>query len=190
MSSICTGAPYTPATLLSLLLCGALVAGTLTTACDSGGSNGGGQSALIPLETGNSWTYEGGLGGTVSISGTRTINGTEYYEFSGSGSSYFADARGDGIFVRDNFDPEEFLLKYPVEDGEIYDYTDGEGVTYQVTVSKQSVEVEAGTFDAVKYEIDGPDPAADVATFAPGVGLIQIDAGYSRDAELTSYDVE
>jgi len=198
MRKVFAATPYTPATLASLLLVGVLMFGTLISACDSGGSNGGGQSALIPLETGNSWTYEGvvdGVGnetGTISISDTRTINGREYHAFSRSGESeadYFVDERGDGIFVRDRFDPEEFLLKYPAEDGEIYDYTDDAGVTYQVTVSKQSVDVEAGTFEAVKYEIDGPDPDADVATFAPGVGLIQFEAG-SDDAELISYDVE
>ena len=198
MKEVFADTPYTPVSLASFLLIGLLISGVLISACDSGGSNGDGQSALIPLETGNSWTYEGivdGVGnatGTISISGTRTINGTEYHAFSRSGESeadYFADKRGDGIFVRNSFDSEEFLLKYPAEDGEIYDYTDDAGVTYQVTVSKQSVEVEAGTFESVRYEIDGPDPDVDVATFAPGVGLIQFEAR-SDDAELASYDVE
>ena len=165
------------------------MAGVLVSACDSGGSNGGEQSALIPLEVGNSWTYEGIVGGvgnasgTISISDTRTVNGTEYYEFSSSEVTYFVDERGDGMFVRDSFDPEEFLLRYP-------DYTDSGGVTYQVTVSKQSVEVEAGTFDAVKYDIDGPDPQVETATFAPGVGLVRFDDSGGNDAELISYDVE
>lgn len=195
MQSVFVRSPYSLPTLFSLTFVGILMAGVLVGACDSGGSNGGGQSGLIPLETGNTWTYEGIIGGvggargTVSISGTRTVNGTEYYEVSSSEGSYFVDSRGDGMYVRDSFDPEEFLIKYPVEDGEIYDYTDSGGVTYQVTVSKQSVEVEAGTFDAVKYDIDGPDPEVETATFASGVGLIQFDTGRD-DAELISYNLE
>jgi hypothetical protein len=196
MSNVSSNVLYSVPTLLSLVFVGLLIAGALVSACDSGGSNGGEQPVLIPLEVGNSWTYEGIVGGvgnssgTISISDTRTVNGTEYYEFKSSEVTYFVDKREDGMFVRDNFDPEEFLLRYPVDDGEIYDYTDSGGVTYQVTVSKQSVEVEAGTFDAVKYDINGPDPQVETATFAPGVGLVRFDDGGRNDAELISYNVE
>ena len=165
--------------------------GVLVSACDSAGSRDTGQF-LIPLQIGNSWTYEADDGeiGTISVSGTRTINDMEYSEVSGpDGPMFFLDERGDGIFVRDTFDPQEFLIKYPVEDGEVYDYTDSDDITYEVTVSEQSVETGAGTFDALRYDIDGPDPQVDRATFAPGVGLIRYQDGFDSGV-LMSYDLE
>jgi len=192
MTNLFARSPYSPVTLIALVFVSVLATGALVSACDSGGSNGSRPTALIPLEVDNSWTFEAGGDATVtlSVSGTRTINDREYFEIRDhDGPRYFVDERGNGIFVRDNFDPHEFLIKYPVEDGEIYNYTDTKDVTYEVTVSEQTVETQAGTFEALRYEISGPDPELDVATFAPGVGLVQYKDGFDT-GDLVSYSVE
>jgi len=191
MQKVFAHLPYSPPTLVALVAAGMFMAGALFSACDSSGSNDGGQS-LIPLERGNSWTYavDDDEVETVSVSGTRTINDMEYAEVSGpDGPIFFLDERGGGIFIRDTFDSQEFLIKYPVEDGGVYNYTDSDDVTYEVTVSEQSVETGAGTFDALNYDIDGPDPQVDRAIFAPGVGLIRYEDGFDA-GDLMSYDLE
>lgn len=189
--------PYTPATLISFIFVGLIGAGTLLTACDSGGDSGSDQSALMPLKVGNSWTYEVRSGSsteqtTLEITDSRTINEEQYYEvdpgidqYETDGEPFLVRRRGEGLFAAEE-DLVGFPLKYPVEEGgEEYTYIDNDGNEYRITVSNQTLEVPAGTFDCLKYEIDSSGSAC----ISPDVGPIQINL-ISLEASLSSYSLE
>lgn len=202
--------PYSPATIISLIFVGMFATGALVSACDSGGGNDGdgGQSALIPLNTGNSWTYEVQDNGsteqaTLEITRSVTIDEEQHYEMDPGIDQYETD--GEPFLVRleeeELYVTEEdligFPLKYPAEDGEIYTHTDDDGNEYRITVTDQTITVPAGTFDCLQYEIEFDGPGAESglgfsgsACISPDVGPIQINLGFFSEANLTSYSLE
>lgn len=200
--------PYTPATLILFLFVGLIGAGTLLAACDSGGDSGSDQSALMPLKVGNSWTYEVRSGNsteqaTLEITDSRTINGEQYYEmdpgidqYETDGEPFFVGREEEGLFLAEA-DLVEFPLKYPAEDGDIYNHTDSDGNEYKVTVSNKTLEVPAGTFDCLQYkvEFDGPGGESGFGSvsgstcISPDVGPIRINL-ISLEASLGSYSLK
>lgn len=178
--------PYTPPTLVGVACILAILTATLFSACDSGGANEETDDVLVPLEEGNEWRYNSNFGeetlsllevteeGNASLS-TQYIYGTE------APVTISIDARSDGLVVgvADEegavLDGEDMLLKYPVEDGETYRYTDSGGDnTFEITVTETSVSVPAGSYEALLYEIDNVDrPTNSKIWIRPGLGVLQ-----------------
>ena len=190
--------PYSLPTVIALLSMTVFVGGVLVSACDSGGSNDGdeGQSALMPLKVGNSWTYEvsqsdGSTEATLEITRSVTIDDEQHYEmdpgldqYETDGEPFLVRTQGDGLYVMEE-DLVGFPLKYPAEDGEIYTHTDDDGNEYRITVTDQTITVPAGTFDCLQYEIESDGSAC----ISPDVGPIQINL-LSLEANLASYSLE
>jgi len=208
--------PYSPATIISLVFVGMLATGALVSACDSGRGNDGdgGQSALIPLNTGNSWTYEvqdnsrGEDNGsteqaTLEITRSLTIDEEQHYEmdpgidqYETDGEPFLARPREEGLYVTEE-NLVGFPLRYPAEDGKIYTHTDDDGNEYKITVTDQTITVPAGTFDCLQYEIEFDGSGAESglgfsgsACISPDVGPIQIDLGIFLEANLASHSLE
>jgi len=200
---------YSPTTVISLIFAGMLATGALVSACDSGGGNDGdeGQSALMPLKVGNSWTYEvpqgdGSTEATLEITRSVTIDDEQHYEmdpgldqYETDGEPFLVRTEGDGVYVMEE-DLVGFPLKYPAEDGEIYTYTDDDGNEYRITITDQTITVPAGTFDCLQYEIEFDGPGGESgfglsgsACISPDVGPIRINL-FSLEANLASYNLE
>jgi hypothetical protein len=100
-----------------------------------------------------------------------------------------------GILIRgEKISPQDFpamQLKYPVEEGASYRHTDGEGDTFQVSVTRESITIPAGEFDCLLYtitEVGDPDEITR-AWIKPGMGPVRVERnGVMR--ELTSTNVD
>lgn len=204
--------PYTAPTLVGTLCILAIMTGALVSACDSGGSNSSGSpDSLVPLQTGNEWTAEVDGGSyraslemevlsDTTVEVTRTSSGWE-----GERSEKILVARqSDGLLIRGEIitsddpgsepyvssDDPAMLLKYPSEDGDTYQHTDGEGSTYQVNVSQESVSVTAGEYESLKYTftVPGGGEVLREVWLKPGMGPVRMDTG-EEVVELTSTNV-
>jgi len=89
------------------------------------------------------------------------------------------------------------LLKYPVEDGETYQHTDGKPSTFEATVSmEESVIVSAGEFDCILYDIErqrqGGNYRSDVdkVWVKPGLGPVRSQGEDGQATSLVSTNVE
>lgn len=203
--------PYTAPTLVGALCILAIMTGALVSACDSGGSNTSeSPDALVPLKTGNEWTAEVDGGSyratlemevlsdtTVEVERTSS-QGTERIE------KILLATQSDGLLIRGEIitpnDPGEesfvssddpaMLLQYPAEDGDTYQHTDGEGSTFQVNVSQESVVVPAGEYECLKYTFTDPGSGEILqeAWLKPGMGPVRMDTG-EEVVELTSTNV-
>jgi hypothetical protein len=172
--------------------------GTLVSACDSGGSNGS-PDALIPLEQGNQWTAE--LSGPyrneevdVEVTSESDAVITDRDQERTYRDTILVRKNDQGILIRGRKEfPQDFpamLLKYPVEEGESYQHTDGEGNTFQISVSRESVTVPAGEFDCLLYtitEVGDPDEITR-AWIKPGMGPVRFKEAETV-WELTSTNV-
>lgn len=85
---------------------------------------------------------------------------------------------------------EDILLKYPVDDGDTYRYTDRGGEnTFEIVVSRESVDVPAGTFECVRYAISNVDrPTSADVWVKPGMGPVQFFV--DGDASGRTYQLE
>ena len=155
------------------------------------------ENVLMPLKVGNTWNYKYSrvdpkTGDTlssrmisVSIVGTVTIKGEEYYRFN-DGS--VARNRNDGLIIADYNERTGELgditfFKYPAKDGEVYD-----GIK---VMTEQKVSVKAGTFFTYAY-IFTASPYNSTIYIAPGVGIVKtvnFDAE-GEGMELVSYELK
>ena len=82
-------------------------------------------------------------------------------------------------------------LEYPIEAGSSYQHADtvGTGRTYQVSVSRDSVSVPAGTFECLRYTIRKDTLIAEAA-LKPGLGPVWVYLAAEQDTlSLTSTTV-
>lgn len=158
---------------------------------------------LVPLVQGNQWTLERRQNGgesnmryTATVGDTVKLRGHIYHQYvrrdiSGavlSGDDYFRNtSRGTyTLYHTGRVSDESVFLKYPVEDGETYQYTDVRGITFTYQVERKVVEVPAGNFEVYVYS--GYDPSTTVAVH-PGIGIIKISSPVGSDV-LVSYDIQ
>lgn len=179
--------------MLPLLLFSAL----LLIGCDSSDSSAPeAAGTLIPLEEGNTWSFEG-LDNfveevTIRVGGSTTINGTSYREVEVTGTTssdfmptisemYVVRERDNGTYIArpDTVDGDirlfGFELQTSLSAGDTYVHTDERGNSYDVSVTEQSITVPAGSYDVLVYRavLQGNDDT-DVAFLAPGFGPVQI----------------
>lgn len=196
MSARKSRTPYSIPTVVATTVLLLIMAGPLISACDSAGSNGNGGNAsdgLIPLSEGNQWTAEvtGGRSGTltaeVESEGTIKLTLNDM-----SGTVEVSEQSGGGLILEsfggslENQD-DVMRFKYPADEGDTYEYTDGDGTTYEVTVSKTSASVPAGDYEnCLKYEFRNVEyeDVDSVAIIKPGLGPIRFGG---KDSEAITY---
>lgn len=141
---------------------------------------------LFPLKPASSWTYEYDDDRQPNTSVTLTYTVDRFEEIEGVG--YFilplqrdGQATGEAAAVRNTltgayfhaFDPASEAVgsgqffKYPVSDGETYDFGG------MVRVRYESVTVPAGTFDAITYYFEQPEGAWIEISVVPGLGMVR-----------------
>lgn len=178
-----------------------IMTGALFSACDSGGSNGAGQSgALIPLQVENVWRATNDEGNTETFRVTadeQTFDGETYKRIDADleyDELYARETENGGIVLQTVFGSEviDFRLRQ-VSGGESYTYTDNNDNTFTVEVSQREVSVPAGTFEgALCYDINAEEEGAGVdaqACIAPGEAPLRY-SGIDGDYILQSYDVD
>lgn len=204
MNDRSTQLPYSLPTLVGLGCILLMMAVPVISACDSGGSNGGDDSSqtLVPVEQGNRW--EASISG--STSGSATVEATSETEldvtatFGGSTLSATlkaSETSGGGLLLESltgsgETETDVMLFKYPVEDGDTYQHTDGDGTTFDLSVSKVSVTVDAGEYDnCLEYTIRNADSGnlESKVVIKPGVGVVKW-SGDDTAYELTSTNVD
>ena len=186
--------------------------------CKSSPTNSSDTDVLIPANVGSTWTYEisdsytnGTFQEIHTIKGTRTFDGKVFsiLEMNGDNGAYI-----DTLFFRNTSEGLEFLsveenepyisllLKYPAEDGEEYTYTGEDMTEWEVTVSKNSIEVPSGIYEVLTYSTKWYLNTANDEyvlfhrSFTPEIGMIQdIDASnypYAPETsqKLISYKLE
>lgn len=151
---------YSAPTLVALACISLIVVGTLVSACDSVGIGDDESNNLIPLNEGNRWdAIEKGPDGdrrhSVAVQATSDTSASATFGDPDDSSSLSIRKNKNGVLVGFTLDGHRnMLLKYPVEDGDKYQYTDEAGRnTFQVSVSKKSISVPAGTYDCLMYRI-------------------------------------
>ena len=172
-------------------------------ACDTlGGSEPGpdlADGAILPVATGNAWTYrtDGGPDLDLRVGAPDEAPGEGYFRLviaeggEVSDSDEYLRAIGDdgqGVELLytaslggDEVYREETVYRYPVAEGTYR----AEGRTY--AVERERLTVPAGTFEVVTYSGYDGDPSVS-ASFAPGVGIVRFFDG--QDArELVRYEV-
>lgn len=156
------------------------------TSCDSAGDSGEDQDVLVPLKSGNTWTAVGeaedgpdGLNGDslsvrVTDSGNIEVLESSLSVVGNPGDRILVNQTSDGLLIGSNleFGVDNFLLEYPVESGDKYEYTDAAGNrTFEVTITEERIEVPAGTFDTIVYTIKE-------ISFDRIVGRVYIEPGF------------
>lgn len=203
MNARTTRTPYSLPTVVGIACILLIMASPLISACDSGGSNGGSSDALIPLTEGNQWTASVS-GGFAETANAEVVSGSEVsLTLSGGGNSMQStlsvSKQSDGLLLESLSNEEEtdiILLKYPVEAGDSYQHTDGDGTAYQIDVSETSTSVPAGSYSGcLQYEIRYADSGNlnSIVTVKPGMGPVRWSEGNdSGDARyvLTSTNVD
>jgi hypothetical protein len=124
-----------------LLICVLLV-------CCGNNRMGNNKKVLMPLKVGYFWNYSYTSSTDytgnkrIHIDRTATIKESKYYM---CGGTAFQN-RQNGLFIgSDNYD---ILFKYPVNDAEIYSHG-----PYMISVTSETVETPAGTFNCYAYTI-------------------------------------
>lgn len=189
-------------TLVGMACILAIMTSMLVSACDSGG-NDGSPNPLIPLEKGNQWEYvftsedfEPTYQDRIDlVSDTKAVYSSSY---TFERPPILVDKTEEGTLIRgEEDDPGEYpvmLLKYPVEEGESYEHTDGEGSTFEVTVTKETVTVPAGEYDCLLYTIrdfTGIEAIGWEIWIKPGMGPVRVARwGGNEVWELTSTNVD
>lgn len=197
--------PYSFPTLVGVACVLLIMATPFISACDSGGSNGEGSSkALVPMEKGNRWEADwsdDGSSGTASLEMTSedeadlqltvqnaTVRGTLEMSTSSNGGIVMESVSGAGE------ETDVMRFKYPAEEGDTYQHTDGDGSSFEVSVSRASVSVPAGDYDnCLQYEIrDAADGDIEsTVTIKPGVGPVLWEEGSGAASyELVSTNVD
>jgi hypothetical protein len=181
------------------------MAGTLVSACDSGGSSEEETSdELIPLAEGNEWeAVTSDEGAQESTAALRIVSETEVAiqeTFSGGDverdTLVFEERSDQGVNIRYLYsrrDAPVMALRYPIEEGTTYQHTDGSGATYEVTATRETVTVPAGEYDCVLYTIRDPRDGDLVKEIwvKPGMGPVRrSDEGGEEVWELTSTNVD
>jgi len=200
-----TRTPYTVPTLVGFACILLIMAGSLISACDSSGSNGNGSpDALIPLEVGNQWTASVRPTSFAETANAEVVSDGELsLTLSGDGdsmeSTLTVSQQSDGLLLESLITGGEtdiILLKYPAEQGDSYQHTDGDGTTYQIEVSETSASVPAGDYSGcLQYEIRRADSGNlnSTLTVKPGVGPVRWSNGNDPDDAqytLTSTNVD
>ena len=129
----------------------------------------------------------------IAVTGLEKIDGAETHKFELSRQGavqtiqflqireqgIFEIARGDGTGERIRLDPPQKILSLPVKVGEKWEYHGGGGgekvdETYEI-VTRESVQVPAGKFDAYHLHIVGTQPFHSVVDrwYVPGLGEIK-----------------
>jgi len=202
--------PYTTPTVVGLLCILTILTGTLVSACDSGGSNAASAEVLIPLKEGNQWKVDatGAYVNSVALEVTSdtTVRMRENEPNETDTRTLIVEERTDGFLIRgglitpddpgaDAFissDDPAMLLEYPVEDGDSYEHTDGEGSTYRVVVSRDAVSVPAGDYECLLYTISDPADGTVVREVwvKPGMGPVRLSRYKGEEVfSLTSTNV-
>jgi len=199
-SSRSSTVPYSTPTLVGALCIVLIMTGTLVSACDSGGSNGNSAEStdvLIPLEVGNEWIAETDRGRRVeaSVSRDSVVEITEERQQEDFTFSIQIEKHSDGIRIGEDLstDDDSFVLRYPIEDGATYEYTDpGGDETFEVSVTRQSITVPAGSFDCLMYTIqEEGDEDSQRAWIKPGTGPVRLqDIEGEGTLELISTNAE
>lgn len=166
-------------------------------ACDSGPGPELVAGPILPVATGNAWTYESetGPGFELRVGGPVEVDGADYFDIEiteggrVSGDDEYVRAVGDGaeLLYRASVGGEvvyreSTVYRYPVDEGTYV----VEGRSY--TVARERVTVPAGTFEVVTYSGYDGDPSVSTS-FAPGVGIVRFFDG-SDARVLTDYDVD
>jgi len=185
---------YTNILSLSVIFLGVFALG----GCDSGPSGPGDpddNSTLIPLEEGNTWTMQVAEGFVDQVEfyvgSTVTVNGDTYREIEITATSpgrddftnrYVARQEAEGLYIArpDTVDGGVqlygFELRTSASEGDAYVHTDERGNAYDVSVSEQTITVQAGTFDVLAYRaVRQSSGAVDITYIAPSIGPIRID---------------
>ena len=162
----------------------------------TGSTNGDGQ--LYPLKVGNYWnyTYQRYDSSGVAIDTTKwaevvdgdtSIGGQKYYSIADAftrfiGFKMYYTNKVDGVYLF-LFDTNSFSMvyKYPAKVNDlVIRYSD----TLQVVSMRQTVKTPAGEFDCVVYQKVTRINAIwsyERTYISPGIGKIEVEAGYSRD---------
>ncbi len=162
------------------------------------------EGPLLPLQVGNTWTFEQDDGEryTATLAGTEQISGETYYQFLldygdyEETSQFIADSTASGervgtiflYYIEEENYKESNFFKYPVEDGATYEYTDVRGLSFTYEVEKEVVETPAGTFAAFTYSGYDADPQVSIS-FSPGIGPVRL-TQTGGETVLVGYDVE
>lgn len=192
---------YSVPTLVACILISSIVGGSLLSACDISGSNSEDRpDKLVPLEVGNQWQARISTDFGEQSQGIFEVIGATSIKVSSDGKPDTLRVQNQaegGILIRGyqfrgNLPGENpvIRLKYPAEDGDAYQHTDGEGSTFRVDVSEESVSVPAGDYDCLLYEIrEDPGGRPDWEVWMkPGIGPIKIRTEEST-GELISTNV-
>ena len=181
----------------------------LTAACAVAGCNalGGGEGELqscqqggplLPLQIGNTWTYDAGSGDPFTLEAAKTV-ATDSTEWTVVKDSETADGGTFAAFLnttnglydaeyheRDaELDPASSFFRFPIEDGASYTFKGTE-----VSAAAETVEVPAGTFDVCTYTLENEVEGRRMFSFAPGVGIVRFGGADGRALKLTSRNFE
>jgi hypothetical protein len=151
---------------------------------------------LLPLATGNTWTYErrAGSGGEPQTLRLRfgeavAFSGRTNYPLqvdAGDGfeaqNEFFADSTASGDYVgllsivrpTPEQTERQFFLKPSTDTRQTYTYVDrARGLEFDITVQPDTVEVPAGRFFVYRYTGYDADPEIG-ASLAPGIGIVRL----------------
>lgn len=174
--------PYSVPTVAAFSCILLLMIGAIISACDSSGGNSNNGEALVPLEEGNSWTAksdEGRLSISVNSEGDAEIFETPPGFYIEEDTPVLIEKESDGLMFGLNLqNRDNFFLKFPAESGDTYQYTDAAGAhNFEVTVSRQTLNVPAGEFDTLVYTIRQTDfsgePIQARVYIEPGFGPVR-----------------
>ena len=178
----------------------------------------GNNNVMMPLTTGNSWTYQDTVYGsgneyildgtfTITINGSAVINGKKYATFDDILSSPTRnDAQGTWTLRKDSTRSEYLEFKYPGLVRDVFNFdttttptTNGnEEVVYghaQIITTDTLITVPAGTFNCYGYEYDyftqqdGKLYIKDLTYCATNVGYIK-DETYKFDKRTNTFYLE
>lgn len=159
---------------------------------------------IIPLKTGNSWTFLTTFYDTVGVvKFTNEVKETIYGDTSIAGTKWFYPSTThdimvtnltDGYHWREQFvggsGAEEMLVwKYPAVKGDFFPYA---GVSVFILSTSEVVTVPAGTFDCYHYWSTYRNAAGDTVTghmdawLSPNIGMVKVE-GYLKKTSGEEY---
>lgn len=176
------------------------------------------QPDYFPLSQGSEWTYAFGKDEvTFKVTGEETVDGKkcaiyeaviknipsqkEYYYKTDKEVTSIMRSYANGQ-VKVKLEPPETIMKFPLKVGESWTWTGQMGNVEKVTFTfkvakKEKITVPAGTFNAIKLDIEGTTPQGKSINterwYAPDVGMIKDASRFGPiniTAELKSYKIE